>query len=285
MQAQELQATVSITASQIEASYRSRFETLQQDLEELINTQQWTGTQFANGEKILCSFAMQINTMPETDRYTASLTVQARRPVYFSAYTTIALNWRDSEIAFNYTEGQNFTYNEFALDNELMATVAYYCYLILGLDFDSFSPKGGEAFLRKAENIVSQMQSSDNKGWKAFDSRSNRHALITALLEDGQSDFRQLWYNYHRLGLDAMYRSVDKGRQQVSQAIDLLANVRKAQPQTPLLSLFINAKLDELCNIYSEAPMTEKQAIFKTLDEVFPTYSNQLSKIKQEYKE
>lgn len=283
--AQELNATVSISASKIEASYRDRFETLKQDLEEFINGQQWTQAQFAVNEKIQCTFAFIINSMPETDKYTASLTIQARRPVYNSSYNTVTLNWKDDELTFEYTEGQNLTYNEFNLQGDLIATVAYYCYLIIGMDFETFSEKGGENYLRKCENIATQMQSSENPGWKAFDSKSNRHALITALLEEQQADFRSLWYIYHRLGLDAMAQSMDKGRNQVTKAIGFLSGIRKANPQTPLLSLFINAKLDELLNIYSEAPMTEKLSIFKTLEEDYPTYTSQLNKLKQEYKE
>lgn len=283
--AQELDATVTINTQQIEASYRDRFETLKTDLQEFINGQQWTPAQFSVQERIGCTFSFTITEMTSADNYKASLTVQARRPVYYSSYQTTTFNWKDDNLSFGYTEGQTFTYNEFNLDNELIATVAYYIYLILGLDFDSFSPKGGEAFLRKCESIVSQMQSSESKAWKAFDDKKNRHAVITALLDDNQSDFRQLWYNYHRLGLDAMYQSMDKGRAQITAALPLLGNVRKANSQTPLLSVFIAAKQDELINIYSEAPMTEKQNIFKTLQDLFPTYTNALSKIKEEYKE
>ena len=285
IQAQELDATVTIDAKQIEASYRDRFKTLQTDLQEFINGQQWTANQFTTQERIQCTFLLSIKEMPSADSYKASLTVQSRRPVYYSSYQTTILNWKDDDISFNYTEGQNFTYNEFSLDNELIATLAYYVYLVLAADYDSFAPNGGEAFLHKCESIVSQMQSSDSKGWKAFDDKKNRHALITALLEPSQADFRTLWYNYHRQGLDAMYQSMDKGRAQVSQALPLLENVRKASSLTPLLNLFLSAKLDELLNIYSEAPMKEKQEIYKTLQNLYPTYTNQLSKIKEAYKE
>lgn len=285
IQAQELDATVTINTQQIEASYRDRFNTLQKDLQEFINSQQWTNAQFATQERIQCTFAITINEMPSSDSYKASLTIQARRPVYYSSYQTPTLNWKDDNLSFSYTEGEMFNYNEFNLDNELIATTAYYVYLILGTDFDSFSPKGGEPFLRKCESIVSQMQGAEGKGWKAFDDKKNRHAIITALLDDSQSDFRNLWYNYHRQGLDAMYQSMDKGRSQVSQSLPLLENVRKANSQTPLLGMFIAAKLDELLNIYSEAPMNEKQDIYKTLQDLFPTYTNRLEKIKEAYKE
>ena len=283
--AQELEATVTINAQQIEASYRDRFETLKADLQEFINGQQWTSAQFATQEKINCTFAFTISEISSADNYKASLTVQARRPVYYSTYQTTTINWKDDNISFGYTEGQTFTYNEFNLDNELVALVAYYTYLILGTDFDSFSPKGGDPYFKKCESIVSQMQGSDSKGWKAFDDKKNRHAIITALLDESQADYRTFWYNYHRLGLDAMYQSVEKGRAQITSSFSLLDNVQKANTQTPLPNMFISAKLDEILNIYSEAPMTEKQSVYKTLQDIFPTYSNKLAKIKQEYKE
>lgn len=283
--AQELNASVTINTQQIEASLRDRFSTLKEALEEFINGQQWTPAQFALNERIQCTFALTINTVEETDLYRASITVQARRPVYNASYQTTLFNWRDDDLLLPYQEGQNLTFNEFNLDSELIATVAYYSYLILGLDFDSFSPKGGDPYLRKCESIVSQMQSSNSRGWKAFDSKNNRHGLISALLEPSQEGFRQLWYSYHRQGLDAMAQSVDKGRQQVTTALPSLKEVRSADIQTPLLNLFITAKMDELCNIYSEAPMPEKRSVYDQLTDLFPTYSNELSAIKEEYHE
>ncbi len=283
--AQELNATVTINTQQIDASLRDRFETLKESLEEFINGQQWTGAQFANVEKITCTFALTINEVVQTDIYKVSLTIQARRPVYNATYQTNIINWRDDLVTLPYQEGENLTYNEFNLDNELIATIAYYAYLILGLDFDSFSNKGGEQFLRKCENIVSQMQSSDSNGWKAFDSKTNRHALITALLDQNQQGYREMWYAYHRQGLDQMAQSVDKGRTQISTSLDQLTAVRSADAMTPLLSMFITSKQDELVNIYSEAPMTEKKTIYDKLTDLFPTYSRQLEPIKEEYKE
>lgn len=285
IQAQELDATVSINADKIEASFRERFKTLQQDLQEFIVGQSWTSAQFATQERIQCTFAFTINEMPSSDAYNASLTVQVRRPVYYSNYQTTTFNWKDDQVSFAYTEGQTLNFNEFNLDNELLTVTVYYIYLILGTDFDSFSPNGGEPYFRKAENMVSQMQSGGGAGWKAFEDKKNRHALISALLDESQSAYRQLWYDYHRLGLDAMYQSMDKGRAKVTNGLKMLETIRQADPQSPLLSLFIAIKLDELCNIYSEAPMSEKQQMYTMLQDMFPTYTSQLAPIKKEYKE
>lgn len=280
--AQELEATVTINAQQIEAAYQERFETLQNDLTEFINNRAWSEAQFTNVEKIQCTFAFIINSIPSTDHYQASLTIQSRRPVYNSNYFSPLLNLQDGDVSFEFTEGQTLNFNEFnPSESELVAVVVYYIYLILGVDFDSFSPKGGEAFLRKAENIVSQMQSSENKGWKAFDSKRNRHAIITDLLTESHADYRQLWYDYHRRGLDAMHQSVDRGRSEVAKACPLLKNVKSTSPQSVLLTLFIDAKLDEIVNIYSKAPQTEKTEMFDLMRDIFPSYTNRLNDIKK----
>jgi hypothetical protein len=279
--AQELNCTVTINSSQIEAAYQDRFTTLQTDLAEFVNNQAWTDKQFNTVEKIQCTMALVINSMPSTDTYSATLTVQSRRPVYNSNYSTTLLNFKDTEVEFTYTEGQTLTFTEFDLSDNLVAVTAYYVYLILGMDFDSFSPQGGEAYLRKAENIVSQMQTSDTKGWKAFDSRKNRHALITDLLAESNADYRRMWYTYHRLGLDAMAQGVDKGRSQVSAACAMLKNVKSASPQSVLLTMFIDAKLDELLNVYSKAPQTDKTQAYETLQGIYPSYTNKLSEIKK----
>ena len=282
MYAQELNATVTINTRQLEAGLHQRFETLQDDLREFINGRQWTSAQFSQVEKIRCSFALTISEQTDNDKYNASLTVQSSRPVYNSSYSTNMLNWQDDNISFLYTEGQTLTFNEFNLDCELIANIAYYVYLILGIDFDSFAPHGGEPYFRKAESIVSQMQGSESKGWSAFADKLNRHAVITALMSDSQSAFRDLWYAYHRSGLDQMALSAEKGRSQITEACSLLHKIRNVDVQTPLLSLFINAKLDELINIYSKASRQEKVKAYNMLSEEYPTYSIQLEKIRQE---
>ncbi|MDO4496520.1 MAG: DUF4835 family protein [Bacteroidales bacterium] len=285
IKAQELNAKVIINTEQIEASFRERFTTLQQDLQEFINDKEWTMSHFAVQERINCTFAFTISDMPASDTYNASLTIQANRPVYYSTYQTTTFNWRDEQVSFSYTEGQTLTFNEFNLDNELLNTTVFYIYLILGCDYDSFSPLGGNEFFQKAESMVNSLQSSDSKGWRSFENKKNRHALISAWTDQRQTDYRQMWYDYHRSGLDIMHQSMDKGRRFISNSLQLLKKVREADAQSPLLSLFIASKLDELCNIYSEAPMQEKQQAYKLLQELFPTEASQFESIKQKYKE
>lgn len=281
--AQELNARVTINSEQIEASYRPRLETLRETLEEFINHQKWTDAQFRSNERIECTFAFIINEMTQTDRYSASLTVQSRRPVFNASYISPVLNWRDEEIAFSYTEGMNLTWNEYdASETDLLAVVAYYSYLIIGMDFDSFSAGGGAPYYQVAQNIVSQMQNGNIPGWKAYDKKNNRHAIISELTDTESSQYSTLLYKYHRDGLDAMVQSVDKGRAAITQTLPLLKDIKSGNIMSPLMTMFIAAKQDELVNIYSLAPKSEKLQIYDLLSDLYPTYSNQLQKIKED---
>lgn len=284
--AQELNAHVTLNVQQIEASYRQRLETMREALEEFINTQQWTEEQYMTNERIECTWAFTILEIPDTDRYKGTLTIQSRRPVYNASYITPILNWNDEEVQFTYTEGMNLNWNEYqAGDQDLLALTAYYAYLILGLDHDTFGQEGGQACYLRAQSIVSQMQTAgDIPGWKAYDKKNNRHAIITELTSQSAttsdskaSNFSTLLYYYHREGLDAMAQSADKGRTAISQALPLLKNMKSQNIMSPLLTMFITAKQDELINIYSKAPQNEKREIYELLSDVYPTYSNTLS--------
>lgn len=285
--AQELNVRVTLNAQQIEASYRPRLETMRSALEEFINTQQWTSEQFLSNERIECTLAFTILEIPETDNYKGTLTIQSRRPVYNASYISPILNWKDEEVQFSYTEGMNLKWNEYqAADQDLLAITAYYAYLILGLDFDTFGAGNGFACYQRAQSIVNQMQASgDIPGWKAYDKKNNRYAIISELMSQASADnknnaFSTLLYNYHRNGLDAMAQSVDKGRTAITQALPLLKAIKSQNIMSPLLTMFITAKQDELINIYSKAPKNEKREVYDLLSDIYPTYSNTLIKIK-----
>lgn len=271
--AQELNARVTLNAQQIEASFRPRLEAMREALEEFINTQQWTSEQFQANERIECTLAFTILEMPEADHYKGTLTVQSRRPVFNASYITPLLNWKDDEVQFTYTEGMNLNWNEFqAADQNLLALTAYYAYLILGLDADSFTQGGGMPYYLKAQSIVSQMQTAgDTPGWKAYDKKNNRHAIISELTDQANT-FPTLMYRYHRDGLDAMAQSVDKGRTAVTQSLPLLKDMKSRNVMSPILTMFATAKQDELKNIYSKAPQKEQREVRELLNDVFPTY-------------
>lgn len=281
MKAQELNARITINNSKIQGSNKQVFTDLESKLMALVNNRKWTDASFNINEKIDCTMTIIINEK-DGDNFKAEMEVQARRPVYNSGYTTNLLNFRDTQLDFTFVEFSQLQYTENTLEDNLTATVIYYIYLILGLDFDSFSPRGGTAFFQQAMNIVNIAQSNTGwNGWKAFDSTRNRHAIITALTESSGEAMRDLWYTYHRKGLDEMAANADRGRTNILEAIPALEEYRKVRPTSILLQMFSDGKLDELISIYSKANMQEKQAGYTLLSTIFPTKGTLLEKLKK----
>jgi hypothetical protein len=223
-----------------------------------------------------------VSEMPSDNSFKSEIQVQARRPVYNASYTTPLLNFRDKELSFDYTEFEPLEYTENTLNSNLVATVVFYIYTILGLDFDSFSPKGGTAFFQQAQQIVNlaQAQTSWN-GWKAFENDRNRHALITALTDNTSDVFRDMWYNYHRKGLDEMVANAERGRATILSSIPVLKQIKSTRPMSPLIQVFADTKLDELVNVYSEATSQEKQEGYNDLSNLFPAFSTRLEPLKK----
>ena len=222
MRAQEINARITVNSDKIQSTNKQVFTTLQNALTEFVNNKKWTDATFATTERIDCTMTLIINEMVSDNSFKGEIQIQARRPVYNSSYTTTLLNHRDTDLNFEYTEFEPLEYTENTLNSNLIATITYYIYTILGLDFDSFAPKGGNAYLQQAQHIVSlaQGQASWN-GWKAFDSDRNRHALSTALTDNTSDAFRELWYNYHRKGLDEMAANPDRGRTTIIEQLQI----------------------------------------------------------------
>ena len=281
LSAQELNCRVQVNSDKIQGTNKQVFTTLEQAISEYINNRKWSNAQISNNERIECTFLLTVNEV-EDNRYKCDLQVQSRRPVYNASYSTAMLNFRDTEFEFNYQEYEPLVYNENTLESNLTAVIDFYVYMILGLDFDSFSPEGGTVFFQKAEKIVAMGQSSMEIGWKAFDSNRNRHALMSAFIEPRTALFRQLWYTYHRKGLDEMTVSADKGRAKITEAINQLKEVRSESSTSVVLPIFSDSKLDEVINIYSKAPQREKEDIYKILIGIYPTENSRLKAIREE---
>lgn len=278
--AQELNARITVNGDKIANANKSVFTTLQNALTEFINNRKWTDATFAVNERIDCSMTIIVNEMEESS-FKGEIQVQVRRPVYNSSYTTTLLNFRDQQFDFEYMEGEPLEYQENMLTGNLTATVVFYIYIILGLDFDSFSPLGGTAYIQQAQQIVSLAQSQSWSGWKAFDSNRNRHAVATALQDNASEAFRNLWYTYHRKGLDEMAANPDRGRTTIIEALPALQEVKKARPTSVLLQMFSDAKLDEIVLIYSKATTQEKQSGYKLLQEIYPTETTRLEALQK----
>lgn len=280
--ANEFNAQVKINSDKIQGTNKQVFTTLQNALIEFINSKKWTDATFGINERIDCTFNIIINEMPSESSFKAELQVQASRPVYNSSYVTNLLNFRDTQLDFDYTEFEPLEYTENTLNSNLTATIIFYLYTILGLDFDSFSPKGGSDFFQQAQQIVTlaQAQTSWN-GWKAFDSDRNRHAIVTALTENVADGYRDMWYTYHLKGLDEMAANADRGRTTILSLLPVLEELKKTRPNSVLLQMFADSKLDEVVAIYSKATTTEKQEGYKLLSNLYPAMTTRMESLKK----
>ncbi len=280
--AQELQCALSVQSSSVQGTSKSVFENMRTALSEFVNSHLWTNDRFESKERIECTLSFNITEQVSSNEFKGTLTVQSRRPVYGSAYTTTMLNLQDNDIHFKYDEGQAIEFNASSYDsNNLIPIIAYYVYIILGMDYDSFSPSGGTEYYRKAETIVNQAQSSSYTGWKSFDGTKNRYWLINNVLDDNHKTFRTQVYTYHRRGLDQMSESVESGRTVIYNAIDELKKVKQRSSRNAyMLSIFFTAKCDEIVNIFSEAPSLEKDKVIEALGTADPGNVSKYQKIK-----
>ena len=278
----ELNAKVTINSDKVQATNKQVFNTLQTALTEFLNNRRWTYATFGINERINCSFTIIVNEVVSDNSFKGELQVQSNRPVYNSSYTTTLLNFRDKQLDFDYVEFEPLEFTGNTLESNLTATLVFYVYLILGLDFDSFAPEGGSPYFQQAQQIVSLAQSQVAwPGWKAFESNQNRHAVITALTENAGADFRQMWYTYHLKGLDEMAANPDRARTTIIGALPALEKLKSARPTSVLLQMFTDAKLDEVVSIYSKATAQEKQEGYKRLFGLFPTAGNRLEPLKK----
>ena len=282
LQAQELNAKVTVNSSRIEGTNKDVFTTLQTQLNEFLNSRKWSAATLSPIEKIECNFSIEVLTNPSGDHYQAALSVNARRPVYNSTYTTGLIYFRDTEFDFDYVENSPIEYIENSLSNNIVATIAFYSYLILGLDFNSYAPMGGSYFFRQAQNIAMQAQSNSSwTGWTPFSKTNNRHAIITAFTDESLSAFHELWYTYHRKGLDEMAANADRGRTNILNALPVLKQLDNVRSSTVMLQMFAEAKLDEIALICSKATSEQKREIYDLLYGIYPTMSSRLEPLKK----
>lgn len=281
--AQELNCDVQVNASKVSNANKEIFNTLKDAITEYINTNKWTDAQFAVNEKIQCKMLFTISSYDDgTGKMSGDLQIQSQRPVYNSSYTTSLINFKDTKIDFTYEQNQPLVFNENEMESNLTAILNFWSYMILAMDFDSFALNGGDPYFEKAAQVVRLAQSSGESGWKAFEDTKNRSAVLSAFTDKATSSIRELTYNYHRLGLDQMVTSVDKGRQVITQSLQILKKVYDAAPMSVCLSMFKDAKLDELVNVYSKANMTEKQNVYDLLYSIYPAENTRLENIKKE---
>ncbi|MFV0391101.1 MAG: DUF4835 family protein [Paludibacteraceae bacterium] len=276
--AQELNCNLQINSDKIQGSNKSVFTTLQQAATEFLNNLRWSDLAYSENERIECNINIIINSV-EGDTYSAEMIVQSRRPVFNSSYSTSLLNFRDPDFKFSYREFEPLEFNSSNLNANLTAVLAYYAYLIIGYDMDSFSRFGGTPYFQIAENIVSQAQTTDWSGWRAFENDRNRYALISNIMDEAFKKFREYFYEYHRLGLDEMSVNTTNGRARIVAGLPVLRDTYRARPATVIISSFLDAKSDEMINIFKQGTAEEKKTALDILTTVNPTLTSRYEQI------
>jgi len=274
---------VTINHSKISGN-KSVFENLQETLEQFVNERQWTDLQFQRNERIQCNLNITVNKYVRAEnKFECSAIIQANRPVFNSTYTTTLYNNKDNDFHFEFAEFDQLNYNDETVDNQLTALIAYYAYLIIGLDLDSFSPMGGSDILQRCMYLVNNAQNLGFPGWKSFEDSRNRFALINDYLDEAMKPFRQLQYDFYRKGLDEMATNAERGRTEISSTLQ--ANLKKAHTEKPLSLLpqiWLDYKKDELANIYKgKGTQKEKEALHEVLMGINASQSSTWDQITQ----
>ena len=277
--AQEFICQINVSSPQVQASDKTVYSEMQQQLYEFVNNTKWTNYEFRQEEKIECTMMITVSDRISTDEFKGTINLQLRRPVYHTSYNSVLLNYVDKDFQFKYLEGQTIEFNENTYTSNLTSTVAYYIYMFLGLDFDSFSLNGGSPYYQKAQNIVNAAQNAPERGWKAFESLKNRYWLVENLMNSTYAPMREANYRYHRLGMDLLTENVDIGRQAIMESIDLLKKVNREKPGLFAMQLFLEAKADELVNIFSQASPMDKNRVVNILKEIDPANGQKYQKI------
>lgn len=277
--AQEFNASVQVTAQQVEGTDKKVYQTLQQAIYEFINNRKWSNYQYKVEERIECTFLITITERVSSDEFKGKLNLVIRRPIYKTNYNSVLINHVDNDINFKYIEYQPLDFDENTFTSNLTSLLAYYVNIVLGYDGDSYSLFGGTPYFEKAQSILNSAQNATESGWKAFESTKNRYWLIENIMNTTYSPIREASYKFHRLGLDVMTENIENGRTAVSESLELLRKVNRQKPGLFLLQLFLDAKRDELINVYSQAAPIDKTKAINILKEIDPSNSSKYQKI------
>lgn len=274
--AQELRARINVVSNRVSGSVdKKAFQTLQTALNNFINNRKWTNENYSTEEKIDCSFLLNLESTNDANVYKASLTIQSARPVFNSSYLSPVINFQDNEITFKYAEFQQLEFNENRvagtdpLVGNLTAVIAYYINIVLGLDYDSFSPRGGDIYFQKAQNIVNNAPEGRNiSGWKAFDGTRNRYWLVENLRNSRYTLIHDAFYSFYRTGMDKLYEDELNARNHILNVLSLLNNFNNDNPNTMILQFFFQGKSQELIKIFSKASPPEKSKALEYLQKL-----------------
>jgi hypothetical protein len=274
---------VQVITQQIQGTNKQVFQTLQTSIYEFMNNTSWSNNVFETDERIECTMLFNIKEQVSVDEFKGTLQIQSRRPVYNSSFNSVVLNYVDNDIQFKYVEFQPLEFSETSHLSNLTSILAFYAYIIIGMDYDTYSFKGGTPFFQAAEKIVNNAQNAQERGWRAMEStsRKNRYWLINNILNEDFSFLREFVYKYHRLGLDMMYEKTNEARANISEYLKLLQQVSRNKPDPFMfyLQVVLDAKSDELINIFKESFDEEKTRVYALLTEIDPSHGNKYEQI------
>ncbi len=271
LSAQELQCKVIVNDDRAQTTDRQVFRDMEQAFTRFMNERKWTENFYSPEEKINCNLIITIETMITVSSYKATVQIQSSRPIYNTNYESLVLNFADRDWAFEYVESTPLDFNDNQFMSNITSMLAYYAYIILGLDYDTFSEFGGERMFQKALNVVNVAQATDMPGWRAFQSNRNRYWLIDNLMNQNLQPIRAGYYKYHRIGLDNMIDKPDQSRQEIMQCLKNIKTADKLLPNTILKISFFDAKSDELVSIFKKAQPAVKNEAYNLLTEINPT--------------
>jgi len=280
---QELNCNVQVSAQRIQGSNRQVFENMQRDIYEFMNNTVWTNYVFSYSERIDCNILINLNDQISADEFSGTIQIQLKRPVFNTTYSSTMLNFIDNSFRFRYVEFQPLEFDPTTHRSNLVSVLAYYTYIILGFDYDSFSPEGGTEFFQMAEKIVNNAQNAPEMGWKPYDGSRNRNRywLVKNVLDKEYQGVRQFMYEYYLNGLDKMESKVSEARTSMVESLRLIQEVyrRKPDPFMYLVQVVLEAKSDELINIFSESFPEEKSRVVQILAEIDPGNKSKYEKI------
>ncbi|MDE3740656.1 DUF4835 family protein [Maribacter polysaccharolyticus] len=276
--AQELNCVITVNSDQVSQTNQQVFKTLERSLNDFVNKTKWTNRIYKENERVNAQMFITI-TDYESNSFKGNIQIQSSRPVYNTSYETPIFNYKDNQFSFQYIEFQPLIFNENVFESNLVSVMAYYAYVILGLDADTFSLEGGSEYFRKAQNIVTQAQSSSSLGWSQSTDRS-RFELVDNLMSNTYREYRVAMYNYHRKGIDILADNNSTGKQVIAGTLNLFETMIKRRPNAFLISTFFDAKSDEIRNIFSDGPKVDVVKLKETLNRIAPLYSSTWNDIK-----
>lgn len=284
--AQEFMCQITVNSPQVEGTEKKVFQTLQSELYEFVNNRKWTNFNYKTEERIECSIMITIESRPTSDQFVGRMNIVLQRPVFKTSYNTNLLNLVDKDFAFTYVEFEPLEYSDDAFSSNLTSMIAYYVYVMLGIDADSFTKFGGTPYYEKARSVVNAAQNAPQsmKGWKAYESLKNRYWLVENLMNSSYSPFREGLYSYHRGGLDLMSENMDLGRSGINDCLENIQKVNREKTGLYIIQLFIDAKKDELINIYSQASPMDKTKTVNIMKEIDPANASKYQQIMQQPK-